>query len=138
MRVSRTPAAVDRGSLVERFRRVRATTLRLSDPLSAEDMVVQVKPHASPVKWHLAHTTWFFETFVLVAHRSGYRVYDDRFCVLFNSYYNAVGEQHPRPQRGALTRPESAKSWRIVIRSMSGQSRWRANATTPRSRRSLR
>ena len=62
-------------------------------------------PDASPVKWHLAHTTWFFETFVLAPHRSGYRAFDAAYRVLFNSYYNAVGDKHPRPERGMLSRP---------------------------------
>jgi ergothioneine biosynthesis protein EgtB len=87
------------------FTRVRAQTERLAAPLSAEDCCVQSMPDASPAKWHLAHTSWFFETFVLERALPGYRVFHPEFRVLFNSYYNAVGEQHPRPQRGLLTRP---------------------------------
>jgi ergothioneine biosynthesis protein EgtB len=87
------------------FTRVRAQTERLAAPLSAEDCCVQSMPDASPTKWHLAHTSWFFETFVLERALPGYRVFHPEFRVLFNSYYNAVGEQHPRPQRGLLTRP---------------------------------
>ncbi|HEY1460737.1 MAG TPA: ergothioneine biosynthesis protein EgtB [Casimicrobiaceae bacterium] len=92
-------------SLLERYTQVRATTLALSDPLSDEDCAIQSMPDASPVKWHLAHTSWFFETFVLVPHLVGYRAFDPTFRTLFNSYYNAVGGKHPRPQRGLLSRP---------------------------------
>jgi ergothioneine biosynthesis protein EgtB len=87
-----------------RYRAVRQTSLALAAPLSAEDCALQSMPDASPVKWHLAHTTWFFETFLLEAMR-GYRVFDPAFRVLFNSYYQAVGERHPRPERGLLSRP---------------------------------
>lgn len=100
-----TPVPIDRRTLLDHHRRVRSTTIALCDPLSAEDMAVQVEPHASPAKWHLAHTTWFFETFILEAHERGFAPYDERFRVLFNSYYHGVGEQHPRPRRGVLTRP---------------------------------
>ena len=92
-------------SLAQRYHDVRARTLALVAPLSAEDCVVQSMPDASPAKWHLAHTTWFFETFVLAEHASGYVPFDASYKVLFNSYYNAVGERHPRPQRGLLSRP---------------------------------
>src|SRR5207248_4655199 len=71
-----------------------------SDLLSDEDCAIQSMPDASPVKWHLAHTSWFFETFVLEPHLRGYRAFNPAFRVLFNSYYNAVGDRHPRPQRG--------------------------------------
>ena len=91
--------------LGKRYSAIRAQSLALAAPLSAEDCVVQSMPDASPVKWHLAHTTWFFETFVLADGIPGYRAFDPSFKVLFNSYYNAVGERHPRPQRGLLTRP---------------------------------
>jgi ergothioneine biosynthesis protein EgtB len=84
---------------------VRNGTRTLAEPLSAEDCGAQSMPDASPVKWHLAHTTWFFETFVLERVQPGYRVFHPRFRVLFNSYYNSVGDQHARPERGALTRP---------------------------------
>ena len=100
-----TATALDQHSLIERFRGVRGTTMRLTEPLSAEDMVVQAAACASPTKWHLAHTTWFFETFVLGRFRRGYREYDERFGYLFNSYYNTVGPMHPRSYRGLLTRP---------------------------------
>ena len=84
---------------------VRGQTMALAAPLSPEDCQVQSMPDASPTKWHLAHTTWFFETFVLVPHAAGYREYEPRFRFLFNSYYNAVGAQYPRSARGLLSRP---------------------------------
>ena len=87
-----------------RYRSIRRTTLRLAAPLSAEDCALQSMPDASPAKWHLAHTTWFFETFLLEG-RPHYRPFDPAFRVLFNSYYNAVGEKHPRAERGMLSRP---------------------------------
>lgn len=88
-----------------RYEAIRRTTERLVEPLSAEDCVVQSMADASPGKWHLAHTTWFFETFLLVPHLAGYEVFHPQFGFLFNSYYNAIGERHPRPKRGLLTRP---------------------------------
>ena len=91
--------------LASRFAAIRAATVALAAPLSAEDCAIQSMPDASPIKWHLAHTSWFFETFVLEPHLAGYRLYDTAFRMLFNSYYNAVGEKHPRPQRGLLSRP---------------------------------
>lgn len=87
---------------------VRAATLALTAGLSAEDMLAQSMPDASPVKWHLAHTSWFFETFVL-AELPGHRAFDPAYALLFNSYYNSVGAQHARPQRGLLTRPALAE-----------------------------
>jgi ergothioneine biosynthesis protein EgtB len=84
---------------------VRDVSRALAAPLSAEDCAVQSMPNASPVKWHLAHTTWFFETFVLDPHCPGYRTFDPAFRILFNSYYNSIGDKHPRPERGMLTRP---------------------------------
>ncbi|MEQ6436013.1 ergothioneine biosynthesis protein EgtB [Comamonas sp. w2-DMI] len=92
-------------ALAGRYLRVRARTQRLAEPLSAEDACVQSMPDASPAKWHLAHTTWFFETFVLAAHVPGYEAFDPSFRMLFNSYYQQVGERHPRARRGLLTRP---------------------------------
>ncbi|MFT3815582.1 MAG: ergothioneine biosynthesis protein EgtB [Acidovorax sp.] len=91
--------------LGQRYDAVRRRTLRLADPLSAEDACVQSMPDASPAKWHLAHTTWFFETFVLGQEPA----FDPDFRVLFNSYYQQVGERHPRAQRGLLTRPSLAR-----------------------------
>jgi ergothioneine biosynthesis protein EgtB len=91
--------------LRQRFDAVRAATVRFAAPLSAEDCALQSMPDASPVKWHLAHTTWFFETFVLERYERSYRPFHPQFRVLFNSYYNAVGDRHPRPERGLLSRP---------------------------------
>jgi ergothioneine biosynthesis protein EgtB len=90
---------------IDDYAAVRGTTVALTMPLSAEDCALQSMPDASPVKWHLAHTTWFFETFVLEPHVRGYRTFDRAYGYLFNSYYNAVGERHPRPERGMLSRP---------------------------------
>ena len=101
------------GELVERYRRVRAASQALCDALSPEDAQAQSMPEASPAKWHLAHTTWFFETLVLAEHIGGYRDFDPSFRVLFNSYYNSVGEQHPRSERGLLTplSTDSGSGW---------------------------
>ncbi|MDR3507753.1 MAG: ergothioneine biosynthesis protein EgtB [Caulobacteraceae bacterium] len=102
----RTRADSGPGSaLIERFEHVRARTLSLTTPLSAEDQVVQSMPDASPVKWHLAHTTWFFETFILARFDPDHAPFDERFGFLFNSYYEAVGPRRARPTRGLVTRP---------------------------------
>jgi ergothioneine biosynthesis protein EgtB len=95
----------NRDALARRYRAVRARTEALAAPLSPEDQTIQSMPDASPTKWHRAHTTWFFETFVLRPHQAGYRVFHDAYHYLFNSYYEAEGPRHPRPQRGMLTRP---------------------------------
>ena len=95
--------------LASAYAAVRAQTLALAQPLSAEDCAIQSMPDASPVKWHLAHTTWFFETFVLVPNLPGYRAFDPAYRVLFNSYYHGVGERHPRPERGMISRPDLAE-----------------------------
>jgi ergothioneine biosynthesis protein EgtB len=92
-------------ALAGRFAQVRARTLALAGELSAEDMQVQSMPDASPVKWHLAHATWFFETFLLERFARGYKSANPAYRVLFNSYYVGVGARHPRPQRGLITRP---------------------------------
>ena len=89
----------------ERYAEVRARTLSLVAPLSPEDCALQSMPDASPAKWHLAHTTWFFETFVVAPRDDGYRLFDPAFRVLFNSYYNGIGDKHPRPERGLISRP---------------------------------
>lgn len=91
--------------LYQRYQTVRDRTEHLVEPLSAEDMVVQSMPDASPAKWHMAHTTWFFETFLLAPNVDDYTPFDPTFGYLFNSYYEAVGPRHPRPQRGLMTRP---------------------------------
>jgi ergothioneine biosynthesis protein EgtB len=87
------------------FQALREDSCALTAPLSAEDCQVQSMPDTSPAKWHLAHTTWFFETFVLERFEPNFKPFDAQFRVLFNSYYNAVGDKHPRPERGLLTRP---------------------------------
>src|SRR4051794_36763163 len=103
------PSANDKpGSSVgflSRFASVRTLTEQLVAPLTHEDQCVQSMPDASPAKWHLAHTSWFFETVVLMPHARGYRAFDDNYRYLFNSYYESLGPRHPRPQRGLLTRP---------------------------------
>ncbi|WP_414901239.1 ergothioneine biosynthesis protein EgtB [Sphingomonas flavalba] len=94
--------------LAERFRSTRALTVALAAPLGDADATVQSMPDASPAKWHLAHTSWFFETFVLRDHRRGYRPFDPAYAYLFNSYYEAEGQRQPRHARGLLTRPTLA------------------------------
>jgi ergothioneine biosynthesis protein EgtB len=101
--------AANDASLLEKYRVVRSGTEALCEPLATEDYVVQSMPDASPVKWHLAHTTWFFETFVLGPYFPGYRSFQPQFGILFNSYYNAVGPRWPRSQRGLLSRPTVAE-----------------------------
>jgi ergothioneine biosynthesis protein EgtB len=91
--------------LLDRFLAVRRQTEALAEPLSPEDQTVQSMADASPTKWHLAHTTWFFETFLVKPQLAGYRAFDPAYEYLFNSYYEAVGPRHPRPQRGLITRP---------------------------------
>ncbi len=93
------------GQLAARFSAVRAQTEHLIQPLSAEDCQLQSMPDASPAKWHLAHLSWFFETFVLERFELGFKPFDAGFRVLFNSYYNGVGDKYPRPQRGLISRP---------------------------------
>ena len=104
-------------TLSDRYALVRSHTLALAQPLSEADCQVQSMPDASPTKWHLAHTTWFFETFVLEAAEPGFQPFHPAFRVLFNSYYNGIGQQHPRPQRGLITRPDLAtvKAYRAAV-----------------------
>ncbi len=92
-------------SLLDDYQQVRQLSQQLCQPLATEDYVIQSMADVSPPKWHLAHTTWFFETFLLIPHLAGYEVFHPQFGYLFNSYYEAVGERHPRPQRGLLSRP---------------------------------
>ncbi|MDN4055920.1 ergothioneine biosynthesis protein EgtB [Massilia sp. YIM B02763] len=91
------------------FAHVRQRSTHLAEPLSPEDCCAQSMPDTSPVKWHLAHTTWFFETFILEPREQGFHPFHPAFRVLFNSYYNNVGDKHPRPRRGLLTRPALAE-----------------------------
>ena len=100
-----------------RYAQVRAATLALAAPLTTEDCQVQSMPDASPVKWHLAHVTWFFETFVLERFERGFRPFDPAYRVLFNSYYQGVGEQSPRPRRGLILQPtlDTVKAYRAEV-----------------------
>jgi ergothioneine biosynthesis protein EgtB len=93
--------------VAERYASVRALTEQLAAPLSPEDQTIQSMPDVSPTKWHRAHTTWFFETFVLRRFEPTYEVFHPRYEYLFNSYYETVGPRHPRPQRGLLSRPST-------------------------------
>lgn len=99
----------DRARARRDFLDMRAETERLAAPLSAEDQAIQSMPDASPAKWHRAHTTWFFETFVLAPHLPDYAPFDPAYGYLFNSYYESVGPRHARPQRGMLSRPSAAE-----------------------------
>jgi ergothioneine biosynthesis protein EgtB len=102
------------GPLADRYAAVRGLSRALAAPLSDADATIQPSPEASPAKWHLAHTSWFFETFVLRDHVPGYRAYDERWAYLFNSYYEGEGERHPRERRGMLSRPslDEVLGWR--------------------------
>ena len=93
---------------LQRYREIRRWSERLCQPLQIEDYVIQTMPDVSPPKWHLAHTTWFFETFILQPLGADYTLFHDRYTYLFNSYYEAVGDRHPRFQRGLLSRPTVA------------------------------
>jgi ergothioneine biosynthesis protein EgtB len=103
--VTGSAAPLREPDLVRRYRQVRAASEALAAPLSAEDCQVQSIADVSPTKWHLAHTSWFFETFLLADYLPNYRPFDPAYAVLFNSYYVGVGDRHPRPERGLLTRP---------------------------------
>jgi ergothioneine biosynthesis protein EgtB len=105
------------GDLEPRLFATRRLTLALAAPLSDADAAIQPFPDASPAKWHLAHTTWFFETFVLRDHAPGYRLFDERFAFLFNSYYEGEGPRHARPRRGMLSRPslDEVRAYRAYV-----------------------
>ena len=115
---ARPPAA-----LVDRYRAIRATTMRLVLPLAVEDMVVQSMPDCSPVRWHLAHTTWFFETFVLKEFAREFRPFHPEYERLFNSYYQAVGTPLPRDRRGVLSRPtvSEVREYRAAVDERMGE-----------------
>src|SRR6266851_4108133 len=104
-----TTEVLDSGSarqaLAQRYQQVRQSTEPLSAPLAVEDYVIQSMPDCSPTKWHLAHVSWFFETFLLKPSVPEYRPLNPQYAYLFNSYYNAAGDKYPRPQRGLISRP---------------------------------
>ena len=106
---SRSDAQAAPSQLAERFLAVRAQTEALAWPLTPEDCQLQSMPDASPTKWHLAHLTWFFETFILEKYEAAFEPFDARFRVLFNSYYNGIGDKHPRSERGLISRPALAE-----------------------------
>ncbi|HXG99156.1 MAG TPA: ergothioneine biosynthesis protein EgtB [Sphingomicrobium sp.] len=103
--------------LAARFNATRALTLALAEPLSDADATIQPHPDASPAKWHLAHTTWFLETFVLRDHVAGYQLHDERWPFLYNSYYEGEGERHLRARRGMISRPslDQIREWRQAV-----------------------
>jgi ergothioneine biosynthesis protein EgtB len=106
-----------REDILARLRTTRSLSLAIAAPLTAEDQVVQASDDASPAKWHLAHTTWFFEELILKPFLESYSVFDERFAYCFNSYYESLGERHPRVRRGLLTRPsaEEVRSYRTHV-----------------------
>src|SRR6185312_10031636 len=97
--------SLSKASFVEQYQSIRRFTEELCAPLATEDYVIQSMPDVSPTKWHLAHTSWFFETFILKSFFKGYREFHPQYNYLFNSYYNSIGERHARPERGMLSRP---------------------------------
>lgn len=119
--------------LENRLLDMRRLSHELAAPLSAEDMTVQAHEDASPTKWHLAHVTWFFETFILTKHLPGYRPFDDSFNYCFNSYYESQGPRQPRPKRGVLTRPSSERVMAYRGHVDEGLAKVFANGVEPRS-----
>jgi ergothioneine biosynthesis protein EgtB len=115
--LAETKSQTESASLRDRVAATRTLSTELASPLSDEDQVVQAMDDASPTKWHLAHTTWFFEAFLLKRFLAGYRVFDERFEYCFNSYYESVGPRHPRPKRGLLTRPsaQEVRAYRAYV-----------------------
>ena len=105
-------SAISRASLTEQYQRIRAFSEALARPLVTEDYVIQSMPDVSPTKWHLAHVSWFFETFVLGPNVPGYASLNPRYTYLFNSYYEAVGPRHCRPRRGLVSRPTVEDTYR--------------------------
>jgi len=118
-------------SLLDDYRAVRARTTALAAPLSAEDQMIQSMTEASSTKWHLAHTTWFFETFLLGPFAAGYRAVDERYGFLFNSYYEGVGPRLERARRGQLSRPSLAEVQDYRRRVDAAVERWLAGEGTP-------
>ena len=106
-----------RDGVMDAFHAVRQFSLDLSDPLSPEDQTIQSMPDASPTKWHLAHTSWFFETFILKGLDPSHKPFRRKYEFLFNSYYEGVGPQFPRPQRGLLSRPtvDEVRDYRAFV-----------------------
>ncbi len=117
MKKLKPAASADTSALAQRFAAVRARSTALAAPLSEADAQVQSMADASPVKWHLAHTTWFFETFVLERFERDFAPHHAAYRVLFNSYYQGIGDQHPRPQRGLITRPslDEVRAYRYAV-----------------------
>ena len=105
------------GSLAARYEQVRGLSVAIAAPLSDADACLQPMSDASPAKWHLAHTTWFFETFVLRDHLPGYALHDESYAFLFNSYYEGEGDRHPRAERGLISRPslDEVRAWRGAV-----------------------
>ena len=117
MATRRDSIAAPATAQAERYSATRKLTLDPTAPLSDSDATIQPFPDASPAKWHLAHTSWFFETFILRDHAPGYRPFDERYGFLFNSYYEGEGERHPRPRRGMLSRPslDDVRAYRAYV-----------------------
>lgn len=131
---SETPAP-PWSDLCSRFQQVRGFTNELCAPLQTEDLIVQSMPDVSPTRWHLAHTTWFFETFLLQPQCAGYQTPNSAFAYLFNSYYNCVGEQFPREKRGLLTRPTVAEVWEYRSAVDDAIVDWLSNDISPKSQK---